>query len=272
LRDRGPVPRVSPEGRRGPGGRRPGLRRRHALGAMGSADRPPALSREADHARSSDRAGGVPPLCLPRRRNGPSSPRPEGPAAGLLRRRARLRGRPGPSGRGLEPSGGGARGRRRRGPHRRRVLKTALGFLGGAASDYEARLSRMRWSRAIPAPAMELDPRAVASAALASAESWVLVRRPSALPAGRTGEVPVPPPGRALLVAGRAAADPFPQTWRELQDARVRPCPGAASEAPALAVRTSEFPPGPEETVDRFVDRLLADAESHAWAEDFAAI
>ena len=150
-------------------------------------------------------------------------------------------------------------------------MKTVLGFLGGAATDYGSRLARLRWARAVPASPMELDPRAAAAAALAPAESWFLVRRPSALPAGRTGEVPVPPPGRVLLVAGRAAADPFPQTWRELQDARVRPCPGAASEAAALAVRTSEFPPRPDETLDLFVDRLLAGAP-HAWAPDFAAI
>jgi SAM-dependent methyltransferase len=151
-------------------------------------------------------------------------------------------------------------------------LKTALGFVGGAGPGYGARLSRLRWTRAVPAAAVDLDPTAPAARALASADLWILVRRAAALPARGSGEIPAPAAGRVLLVAPRAAVDPVAHTWRELQEARVRPCPGREGESPALAFRISEFPPRPEENVEQFVARLLEDGSVHDWALSLAAV
>jgi 2-polyprenyl-3-methyl-5-hydroxy-6-metoxy-1,4-benzoquinol methylase len=152
-------------------------------------------------------------------------------------------------------------------------LIAAVGFLGGPALDFGARLSRLRWSRAVGAPALDLPPDTNAAQALASAELWYLVREASALPAVRAGAAPAPGPGRVLLASARLeAGGPVAHTLRELESSPVRPIPGPTEEAPMLAFRAPEFPPRAGETVDSLVSRLLGDSSVHEWSPLLSAV
>jgi SAM-dependent methyltransferase len=140
-------------------------------------------------------------------------------------------------------------------------LSRALAFLSGDRPlDYGARLSRLRWRRALAAEtAMPWDPAGPAAAAIAGADVWVVVADSEALPA--FGGPPGPVPGR-VLVTGEAVPErpAFVHTPRELEGAALRPAEGPAPgrEPAALLFRAADFPPGAYETVKLYVNRLLS--------------
>ena len=93
IRDRGSVALLPRARRCGPRGRRPGVRPGHAARAVGAADRPARAPRAPHVPRASDRAGRLPRVRLPRRREGAARARRAHPEAGLLRRLVGVRGR-----------------------------------------------------------------------------------------------------------------------------------------------------------------------------------
>jgi SAM-dependent methyltransferase len=126
-------------------------------------------------------------------------------------------------------------------------------FSGPRPLDYGSRVARLRWRRAAGADrARELAPETPAAPELAGAESWVLVREAGALPGGR---VPEPPPG-GVLRSSRAALPPV-HTLRELEQTPLAPAADVSSPA-AIAFRTSDHPPRPQETGGGLFERLAS--------------
>jgi SAM-dependent methyltransferase len=146
-------------------------------------------------------------------------------------------------------------------------LIRALAFLSdGRPLDYGSRASRLRWRRAVE-PEWVRDcewlPDSPAAAAIDGAEIWFVVTDPAALPLA-AGPIPQPPSGRVLACGAAVPIEPpFVHTLRELEG-----CVAAAGEAEskggpaALAFRTADFPPSADETVKRYIERLL-DSQAH---------
>ena len=152
----------------------------------------------------------------------------------------------------------------------------ALGFLSRPGGlDYVRRLARLRWKRRFPnRRAGELSQTARAGDAFAGAHSWVVVSDETALPAPGA-EVPMVP-GRVLLASPLSpAAPPIVHTLRELEE-----MPGAAArtglspeeDIPAIAFRTSDFPPLDRETVGEYVRRLASPPLPRVFASGFCAV
>jgi SAM-dependent methyltransferase len=151
-------------------------------------------------------------------------------------------------------------------------LNSAVGFLASAL-DYGARFSRLRWQRAARSPARDLPPDADAAWALAGADLWFVVREPSAIPVSASEGLPAPDPGRVLIGSAARLPGALPvHTLRELESAAVEPVREAPLDAPVLAFRVSEFPPGPDESIRELVSRLLADRSAHQWSPRLAAM
>ncbi len=154
-------------------------------------------------------------------------------------------------------------------------MKRALAFLAGDAfPDYGTSLARLRWRRAAASAfAVEWKRTFSAREALAAAESWIVVRDETALPA--PGTIPQPPPGRVVL-AGPAISDPpCLHTLRELEGARIQPAGDAGSVQlyfPAVAFRSADFPALDGETIENFLERLLARREAHVRDARFLAV
>ncbi|MEP6993348.1 MAG: class I SAM-dependent methyltransferase [Acidobacteriota bacterium] len=131
--------------------------------------------------------------------------------------------------------------------------------LGTRAPDYGWRLSCLRWKRAAHADVVvECRDETPAQEALAGADSWVIVREPTALPIpGR--RIPEPPYGRVLLAQAAAPAPPsFVHTLRELEGARLEAAdPATDARAAALAFWREDFPPAGRETIRDLYQRFL---------------
>jgi SAM-dependent methyltransferase len=122
--------------------------------------------------------------------------------------------------------------------------------------DYGARLSRLRWRRAVAPDRVEDWPASSpARDAVGAAETWVAVRDLRSLP---VGQVPPPERGRVLLAADVARqGPPFLHTLRELERAAPEPSPVEPARAAAVAFRAADFPAEGEESVERFLERLV---------------
>jgi len=138
-------------------------------------------------------------------------------------------------------------------------LTKAAAFLSNRRPlDYGARLARLRWRRAARAGVVrEWTAEAPAAEALATvpdAESWIVVRDPSALP---LGNVPV---GASSAVWRATPIDPpAVHTLRELESAV--PGRGVARAAPAFLFAAGGFPARGRETVGDFLARLETEAK-----------
>lgn len=140
-------------------------------------------------------------------------------------------------------------------------------------SGYGARLARLRWSRAVAARIVaDWSGGSPAREALAAADSWVLVRDASALPAA----APIPEPAGAAVLLSKdvVAAEPaFVHTLRELETVtRLEPDADARRSPAAAAFRADAVPAGPEETVDAFAQRIFRSAPAEASDAAFSVI
>ena len=99
------------------------------------------------------------------------------------------------------------------------------------------------------------------------------MRDETALPV--PGTIPEPPPGR-VMAAGPAISDPpYLHTLRELEGARFQPAAGGRTDPrsfPAVAFRSADFPALDGETVEDFLERLLARREAHVQDPRFLAV
>ncbi len=124
--------------------------------------------------------------------------------------------------------------------------------------DYGARLARLRWSRAGGAGVVrEWDAAAPAAEALAAApgaESWIVVRDPSALPLGS-----VPDSASGAVWRATPVEPPAVHTLRELESAVAGR--GVARAAPAFLFSKDRFPVRGGETVGDFLARLESEAK-----------
>ena len=253
----GSLPRLPRAHRRGPGGRRPGVRDGHAPRAVGAADGAPTAPAAPRRAGAAGRAGRVSRLRLPRRREGAPRPRRPHPEARLLGRVAGVRRGPRRAAPRLDGAGGGSA---RVGPPGRRgrrlVLSRALAFLAGDRPlDYGSRLSRLRWRRAAAARTVaEWDPKGPAAEAIAGAAVWMVVAEATALPVFG-GPVPEPPPGRVLAAA--AAAPGIHPSCTRSGSSRGRgwpPGPHSSEGEPAAVSREGGgFPADVSETVNTYI-------------------
>ncbi len=119
---------------------------------------------------------------------------------------------------------------------------------------------------------MEWKRPSAAREALAAAESWIVVRDETALPV--PGTILDPPPGRVVL-AGPIPDPPCLHTLRELEDARIQPAGDGWTDQeyfPAVVFRSADFPALDGETVEDFLERLLARREAHIQDARFLAV
>jgi 2-polyprenyl-3-methyl-5-hydroxy-6-metoxy-1,4-benzoquinol methylase len=155
-------------------------------------------------------------------------------------------------------------------------LTRGLAFLGQPPpTDYGSRLSHLRWRHAARADVVaELSGEDSAAPIIGSAGSWVLVREPAALP--RPGSRIPEPPYRRVLLAEAGVPEPpsFVHTLRELEATRLDAAAGSPDGwTPALAFWSADFPPGAEESIQAFWERLRGlDASSRATDANFRAI
>lgn len=140
-------------------------------------------------------------------------------------------------------------------------MKTAIAFLESPGRpDYGQRIWRRRWAAAFPADlAAELSRGAAASEEFSAADAWLLVLDEKAQPAA-SPRFPDPPAGAVLAASPAAPADAAVHTLRELEELPAPPQapPGDPRKPPAIAFRAADFPPCPGETVEDFLERLLA--------------
>lgn len=155
-------------------------------------------------------------------------------------------------------------------------MTRALALLSGPRPlDYGSRLDRLRWRRAVhPDRVVEWEGADPARQAVAGAETWVVVRTASAWPALTAAPFPEPPAGRVLVAGAAAPLDPpFVHTLRELERARLAEAAGSGPNGPpAFAFRAADFPVDGDETVNIFIQRLLANESTRALDPGFRSV
>lgn len=151
-------------------------------------------------------------------------------------------------------------------------MSRALAFLtGGWPLDFGARLSRLRWRRAVGvATVVDWDTGANAAAALSAADVWVVVSEPAALPVLAGALEPV---AGKVLAASAGVPEGSVHTLRELEGARLgtddRPDGGGPA---AIVLRASDFPAIRDETVEQYINRLHGNGALRASNPAFRAV